>query len=150
MMNFKDFVMNENKPNDTPITDEINSAGIAKIEKTEERMFNKTYRLMKGNTKNGLEFKVKPEIIATRKTSKKDVITTTHYEIIVEVEIENPNSTSPMNKFRSETIEFGKVNDKKDNWNDQLDKKLKKMIDWISSNFEGMRIKDTDITRSKG
>jgi len=149
MLNFKDFV-NENKPNNTPITDEINSSGIAKLEKTEERLFNKTYRMIKGITKDGLEFKVTPEIITTRKSSKKDVITTTYYEIVVEVEIENPNSTSPMSKFRNETVEFGKVNDKKDNWNEQLKKKLKKMNDWISKNFEGMRVSSTEITRSRG
>lgn len=149
MLNFKDFV-NENKPNNTPITDEINSSGIAKLEKTEERLFNKTYRMIKGITKDGLEFEVTPEIITTRKSSKKDVITTTYYEIVVEVKIENPNSTSPMSKFRNETVEFGKVNDKKDNWNDQLEKKLKKMNDWIAKNFEGMRVSSAEITRSRG
>lgn len=150
MMSFKEFLLNEAKPNNAPITDEINSVGIAKIEKTEERLYNKTYILMKGILKDGREFTVTPEIITTRKSSKRDMVTFTTYELVVEVSIENPNSTSPMNKFRNETVEFGKVNDKKDTWNEQLEKKMKKMYDWISKNFDGIRVNNTDITRSRG
>ena len=151
MMGFKEFTqLNENKPTDTPLTDEINSVGIDKLEKTEERLFNKTYRIIKGMTKDGREFTVTPEIITTRKKSKKNVIDVNQYEIIVEVKIENPESTSPMSKFRRETIEFGKVTDKKDNWNDLLNKKIKKMSDWISKNFDGVRVTDSELTRSHG